>query len=471
MKKPSVVFVAVSAVVGICIWLVLHNFFDDTIALKSPEQALENTPGQGAEATRSVVNPLPQPIEPAIVDRLTPSQVIGNSDCNFEAGFGNAAGTGIVIVPNHEGARFEVLDGSGYVFGDNLPFVPNHFRLGKHENGSVLAGVADLRLNELAPREDRVAEPVRIYLDGALIFESQHALDFGVATDGSAFFVIEYTAGETSQLLIRNVDKGATIQHDLAYEYTPRLNDFPFGATFTSNNEELMMVPGDMIGGKSHYFYPSDGGPRRTITLEGGGDVVFESSRFGYFAFGQGVDRPFLIKKKEFHWDNSGHGVGSVDVWSREIELNLGRMELSSDASWLVLNAWVVHALDTATGEVVFQFPVATPYADEQFARLSTVLDPAATVKDIGGVGSVQVVDGQLLMSRRVFDRTVPRKRKHFVDVFDMSSIQLDSKPVLRVELSREYGCLAGDFFMRGLQVVDGQLRYLAQNGGDTNLN
>lgn len=144
MKKPSVVFVAVSAVVGICIWLVLHNFFDDTIALKSPEQALENTPGQGAEATRSVVNPLPQPIEPAIVDRLTPSQVIGNSDCNFEAGFGNAAGTGIVIVPNHEGARFEVLDGSGYVFGDNLPFVPNHFRLGKHENGSVLAGVADL---------------------------------------------------------------------------------------------------------------------------------------------------------------------------------------------------------------------------------------------------------------------------------------------------------------------------------------
>jgi hypothetical protein len=232
-----------------------------------------------------------------------------------------------------------------------------------------------------------------------------------------------------------------------------------------------MLVPSSVVGNDSHHFFPSDGQPRRTITLDGGGDVIFQSSNFGYYAFGQGIDRPFLIKKKEFIWDSNGHGIGSVDIWATEIDLELGSLELSSDGSWLILNAWVMHVLDTETGEVVFKFPVATPYADEQLVRLSPVLDSGATVQDIGGVGSVQIVNGQLLMFRRVYDREVPRKRKYYYDVFDMLGIQLDSTPTFRVEVDRERGCMAGDFFLRGLQVVDDQLTYLTQERGTASVN
>lgn len=470
-KKLCLLLVAMSAVFLALLWFGRPSDFPKQVRTSSGDQEKESAQALSAEEARHEMELIPDLRLSSSGPRLTPDLVIGNPDCNFRAGHGNASGVGMVVVPVREGSRFEVLDSSGFVFGDKLPFVPNHLYLAKHEDGSILAGVGDLRLNEIATRSNDASEPVRVYRDGALVFEAEDAMDFGLASDGSSFFVIERTAGGTSQLLIHNVDRGATYHHDLGYDYTARVNDYPYGATFTTNNAEVMLVPSSVVGSDAHHFFSSDGQPRRTITLEGSGDVVFESSNYGYYAFGQGMDRPFLFKKKEFRWDSYGQGITSLDVWATEIDLELGNLELSSDGRWLVLNAWVMHVLDAETGEVVFKFPVATPYADEQLVRLSPVLDFGATVKDIGGVGSVQIVDGQLLMFRRVYDREVPRKRRYYYDVFDMLSIQLDSKPTLRVEVDRERGCMAGDFFLRGLQVVDDQLTYLTQERGTAYVN
>ena len=51
----------------------------------------------------------------------------------------------------------------------------------------------------------------------------------------------------------------------------------------------------------------------------------------------------------------------------------------------------------------------------------------------------------------------------HYFDVFEMSGIRLDSKPVFRVKVHPDYRCMAGDFSLRGLQVVNGVLTYLTR--------
>ena len=396
-----------------------------------------------------------------------PQEVIGARGCHLRAGRGNAAGFGLVVLPAEDGARFEVLDGEGRVLGDTLPFMPNHYRLARHASGSIITGFGDLRLNSLVSRPEDTPEPVRIYRDEDLIYETDKAWNFGLAPDGSAFFVVEPTSGGASRLVIRNLHLGTEYQHDLGYSYTPVFNELPYGAQFTTNAAEVMLTPAFMSGGNSHIFFPSDGGHRRAITLKGGGAVVFESMRHGYYAFPQGSGYPVLIQKKELRWGVPRNSPRTEDVWSREVNLEnfYGNMSLSDDAAWLILKAGVIHVLDTQTGATVFAWPRGDD--NEQFARLSTVLPADASVTDVGGVGSVDFIDGQLLLYR-IINPSLMRPTYYF-DVFTMAGIELDSKPQFRVQVARDNRCLEGDFALRGLQVVDGALTYLTHVRGQDN--
>ena len=369
------------------------------------------------------------------------------------------------MLPAGRSARFEVLDGKGRVFGDALPFRPNHYRLAKHNDGSVIAGFADLRLNSLVRREEDTPEPIRIFRDGRVIYAADKVWNFGLAPDGSAFFVIEPGADHTSQLVIHNLAEGSEHQYDLGYKYTSSFNELPYGVQFSITGEQVMMVPSENGGGESFLFFPADGSASRTIPLEGPRYAIFESMKYGYVVVWQGKDQPNLIQKKQLRWNASQDEPESVDVWSRPIDLEhfYGTMSLSNDGAWLILNAWVIHVLDTSTGETVFTFPIARPYEEQQLARLSTVLKPGATVRDLGGVGSSYILDRQLLMYRRVSRRGGTRATEYFFDVFDMDGIQLDSKPVFRVAVNPNRRCQTGDFPLRGLQVVNGALTYLSQ--------
>ena len=355
------------------------------------------------------------------------------------------------------------------MLGDTLPFMPNHYRLARHASGSIITGFGDLRLNSLVSRPEDTPEPVRIYRDEDLIYETDKAWNFGLAPDGSAFFTVEPAAGSTSRLVIRNLHLGTEYQHDLGYSYTPVFNELPYGAEFTTNAAEVMLTPAFMSGGNSHVFFPSDGGHRRAITLEGGGAVVFESMRLGYYAFPQGSDYPVLIQKKEFRWGEPRNSPRTADVWSREVNLEdfYGNMSLSNDAAWLILKAGAIHVLDTQTGATVFAWPRGYDYDDEQLARLSTVLPPDATISDVGGVQHVAITDGQLLLYRGIHHSST--RSSYYFDVFTMAGIELDSKPQFRVQVARDNRCLEGDFALRGLQVVDGALTYLTHVRGQDN--
>ena len=432
-------------------------------AIPQPERAASGKTRAVPRFRQPVLASYTRPLEEGA---FTPQRVLDNRDCHFQAGHGNSAGTGLVVLPDGEGARFEVLDAEGRLFGGALPFLPNHYRVARHSDGSVLAGFGDLRLNSQVYREENTPEPVRIYRDGDLIYEVDRAWNFGLAPTGSAFFVIEPTAGSASQLVIYNLDQGTQHQHDLGYEYTPVFDELPYSAHFTLTGGEVMLAPAFMSGGKSHVFFPVDGGDQKEITLRGGGYAVFASMHSGYYAFTQGENRPFLIQKKAVDWDASNNTPEVVDEWSREIDFECfyGAISLSNDGSWLILKAWELHVFDANSGETVFSYPIVSREA-EQLARLSTVLEPGATAADIGGVNDVKIRDGLLLMYRKV-DSPSLTKPAYFFDVFAMAGIQLDSKPMFWERVDPDNRCMAGEFSLRGLQVVNGALTYLTRERG-----
>ena len=64
-------------------------------------------------------------------------------------------------------------------------------------------------------RPPEAPEPVHIYWDGELVYENDKAWRFGVAPDGSSFYVIEPLAGEASRLVVRSLDAGEEHHYDL----------------------------------------------------------------------------------------------------------------------------------------------------------------------------------------------------------------------------------------------------------------
>ena len=63
----------------------------------------------------------------------------------------------------------------------------------------MLAGFGDVRSNagEFRPRDE--SEPVRIYMDGQVIYGSDKAWDFEIVSDGSSFYAHEPMSGNASR--------------------------------------------------------------------------------------------------------------------------------------------------------------------------------------------------------------------------------------------------------------------------------
>ena len=154
---------------------------------------------------------------------LTPADVMGNPDCTMRPGAGNGRDLAMVVVPGEDGSRFAVVDGSGRVFGDMLPFrAVRDSSFARREDGTVVAGFGgsdrplhrDFPSLRAAPPFSLGAKGVVVYQDGQVIYENGEASGFGLADDGSSFYVMEPMAGDVSRLVIRNLDLGlARISH------------------------------------------------------------------------------------------------------------------------------------------------------------------------------------------------------------------------------------------------------------------
>lgn len=464
-------------------------------------------PAPPVSVAREVLSHLPSLTSAEVVDDhgLTPGEVVDNADCTMLAGRGRASDAAIVVVPSPSGAQFAVLDGNGEVFGDALSFLPHQLHVGRQADGTLVAGLGDLRLNSRVFREPDTPEPVRIYVDGQIAYETPKALNFAIAPDGSSFYVHEPMAGGASRLVVRNLDLGNETHFDLGTGYAPAsAYDSGYEVRYAKGSEEVVFARGGDNGRGLYQFYSvADevvrsiriGSTNRSIAdvnvdIEIDDDVFMArmvSSEEGYFAYSPdavstgstGTPEPWRIFRRRFGFDEE---PSFTEVWSRQIDLRgyAGTMVESDDGRWLGLRAWDFVLLDAATGETVFEFPKVDD--EGQLQRLASVLDEDATVVDAGTVTSESFRGDQLLMYRKIgstrscnakamngLDQYYEciadlRRRGIFrtvLDVFELNTIGLDSQPRFRVEYDARNQCATGDFPLRGLQVHDGRLTFL----------
>ena len=441
-----------------------------------------------------------------VASEFTPQSVIGNVDCKLLAGRGSASDTAVVVIPTANGARFEVLNGQGQIFGGELPFTPHHVRVGKRSDGSVLAGFGDIRRNSNEFREVDAPEPVRIYIDGEMIYESDKTWDFQVAADGSSFYALEPLAGNASRLVIRNLDLGREEHHDLGDIMSPvNGSSSDFTPKYSIGEREVMLAPAyaEAFGRGPHYFFPIDGGevrqvqvgergaqliagdatPEIVLNAQSSSSAVLASSETGFFADflqrnSESTSAKYRFVRREFqHGAESG---GIEEAWSREIDLTsfYGRLSVSDSGEWLAVHARNFQVLDTATGETIFEYARAGDKQAE-LDRLANVMGSDATVADLGSIFEINFFDDKLLISRRFgsmnacsgdivqYNQCVADLRERgiyrtVVDVFDMRNVDLDSQPDFRVDYNRYSQCESGEFPLRGLQVNDGKLTFLS---------
>lgn len=297
--------------------------------------------------------------------KVTPGDVIGNPDCVMKPGAKHGRGLAMVVVPGDDGSRFAVVDDSGVVFADTLPFPAvrdsSHAR---REDGSVLAGFAG---GDVPPRRGspfrRSAAPfsasakgVVVYQDGQVIYEHREASRFGLADDGSSFYSMEPMAGGVSRLVIRNLDLGVETHHDLGNLPTAdEGNAYVLG--YSIDQSEVIIQPFPFFArndSRQIGFYPNDGSEPRRLTMDVRGLPRFVSSNEGYFA----LPRPdgSTTVKREYTYDDDG--PTAVERWSRDLGMGL----ISDDGAWLVGRSGTeAHVLDASTGETVFLHAFSNP--------------------------------------------------------------------------------------------------------------
>ena len=504
---PTALAFAGGAVLALAVWFGWPR--PDPEVAPAPPAVAPAAPAVNVPVARKSPPPSPPPAPSAPSAGLAPGGVIGNPDCKLLPGRGPAADAALVVVPGTSGSRFAVLDGDGEVFGDTLPFVPHHFRLGKRTDGTIVAGVGDLRLNSRVFREPNTPEPVRIYQDGRSIYETEKAWDFGVASDGSSFYVQEPLAGDGSRLVVGNLDAGTVAHIDLGTAYSGNHPfDRAYSVAYANGTNEIMFYKGGDYGRGLYSFHSVADGGVRTVrvgrTFASIADVVPDivveddafmasivSSEEGYFAYalakraGTGTPVPWRIVRRRFGY---GDEPEAIREWTLDIEISGygGTMLPSDDGRWLGLEGWDFVLLDAATGEAVFEYPKVDKKAE--FARLSTVLPDGATLADVGGVTAAIFRDGHLMFYRQIgtaskrscslrgdspgggleryYDCMADLRRRGLyrtvLDVFDLDRLEPDGKPLFRVDYDERDQCATGDFPLRGLQVRDGRLTFLA---------
>ena len=321
------------------------------------------------------------------------------------------------------------------------------------------------------------ALPMRVYLGDQTIFENDNIWDFGLADDGSSFYVIQPVAGETSRLTIHNLDTESTHHYDIGHLY-PKLERWKRWER-TSNEEsnyyirysldygELMFVPA-FLGVGTHHFFPtsSDAREPRKISVsddEGAVFSTFASSREGYFLLGNN-DRfgPRVVIRREYSWPS---GQAQTETWKKTLSDGSPQsylLHLSQDGSRMLLFGDEIQLLDTANGETLFLFPRDDLKA--QLPRMSPILGPDATEEQVGSVTFADFHENQLVLFRELSSSQAASEGFAY-DLFDLDTLELDSGPSRRVTTNADVPCESGDHFLRGLQEHDGRLTFLTTRG------
>lgn len=461
---------------------------------------------------------------------FSPRKIIDHPLCRMGIGHRHAANIAVVVMPGATGgARFAVLDGGGTIFDGELPFFPNSHALGRGKDGSVLVGFggsAPDKESILQADAEPAEGPVHVYRDGTLIFETDGAWQFNIASNGTSFFVVEPQAKFIPRLVIEprlvvgNIASGTKHRFDIVDQlqdiYDAYGNDV-YGraryrrdahtAAYSSTEDEIMIVPKYKSWGYTYnrpgailFYSVVEGRPRFGVFSHHA--ALLASSSHGYFADQCMVERivdgrrlqrdEITVVKKQFDWSDIAEKTEMV-IWSRTIDLDgfLG-LSLSDDGAYLILDAINLHVLDAATGETVFAFPVEANLSgvidgkeyhwtwdrdsgERRILRDTPVgrayhdaaLKRLTNVVPLGHTINDIELGGPLAIrqGRLAMTHRVPHIGE-ILYLFDMNGIQPTDAPKARVELSRpvaDKACVMGNIPEQGLQMRNDKLTYLTE--------
>ena len=420
-------------------------------------------------------------------DELSRLKLIDEFDCLMHPGRGNASNLAALIAPYESGARVFIVGQDGVLFEDDLPFEPDFARIGKHEDGSVVAGFGDMSVgsSNVHPRDHN--ETARIYINDRIVYENTNIWNFDVAQNGSSFAVHEAISDRGSRLLVADIDGKKAFYHQLGNDVTP-WDGYEPGCRLSYSKQQtevqIWCAQSDPKGKGIYHFFPLEGNNIRRVLIDDGWNALLTSSELGYF-----VNMPDEDMAKEFGdvWKVSRRELnfesGLVEnVWSKHVFVDTygGSLEISDNGKWLIVNGYRVNVLDAKSGDILFEFPTVRD-KQTQLERLANVLPKNATISDLGRLGGVGFAGDRLYFyrtygSNRSCNRVIHEKsdrieskkcerelRKSGLyrvvhDIYEMEDIQLESLPSYRADLIRETSCNRATPTYRGLFEVNGRL-------------
>ena len=291
----------------------------------------------------------------------------------------------------------------------------------------------------------------------------------GIAPDGLSFYVAEPLGGRMSRLVMHNLGEGTERHHDLGEMYASYGHERPYSAFYTLDGQEIHMRPSEESGVGLHYFFSVSGDQEaRRVRISQTGHlnrVLLVSSEESYYSYSSDRDAPYhRVMKQRLDWSTRATEI----VWERSVpyRLQVEGFQVDNDNAWLLFETvphnylqidsflesdWTYIVLDARTGEQPFVFPVASEEA--QFHRLAGVLPAAgASASEIGNIRDAAFIDDQLV---------IYRVNPKLLDVFDMSTISLESPPSFRIPVNFSYdNRCASQTFPYSLQERKGRLVY-----------
>lgn len=483
---PAVI-VLVATVVGISWWYLSRDTEGSPNRPDTANQQGHQSERSGVEDAKTpgaVEQGTSGPDDVQSMSPFTPEHTILNIDCRMATGEGAASGVAVLTLPTEDGIAFSVIDESGELTRGELDYRPNHVRIGRRPDGSAVYGFGDLRLNSKVFRPRDSEEPVRIYHDDLVIYETDKAWDFGVSHDGSSFFVHEPSPGGTSRLTVRNLERGTQVEHELGPILTP-VSDYSMdhASGYSLDGSEVVFSPAhaDARGNGVYWFYPVGDGRVRRITVERYWAALLSSSELGYY-----VDRPDDLDADEVGdvWEVTARRLdpsigSSTELWSTRLSVrkHYGGLSLSENGRWLGLRGWDYKVLDTENGETIFDFP-KTGNPEARLARLAPILGEGATDADLGTLSHMRFRGDYLVGYRIVGDASSCSEKSggerleclrdlrlrglygNFFDVYDMSTIELNGSPSFTTEVYRESTCMPASSGWKGLVELNGNLTF-----------
>ena len=301
-----------------------------------------------------------------------------------------------------------------------------------------------------------------------------------VADDGSSFYVMEPMAGGVSQLVIRNLDLGLEIHHDLGNLQTA--NDGYAGlAHYSVDRSEVVIQPGSLFfgGDRAVGFFPTDGSEPRQLRTSVQESVMakFVSSNEGYFALRRGDG--LATVKREYRRD--GVEVSVHEPWSRDLVIS----QVSDDGAWVVGHGSTgVHVLDASTGDTVFEHAWSSSVdrstrihdgrlvlghgiadADELArCRDKRVVEELDREDHPDGAVSVRSMVDVSAENACLADLRERRLYRTVYDVFDLRALADGRPDHYQVEYGEDPHCGSGDDPFGTLEVRDDRLVYVPRS-------